>query len=112
MFGIYPIVNIARFFHYRNKAIIADEVGLKSDDIGVSLSDKLLDITSATPLHRSLILSAYVPMILASISLIAYVPIRASYHHANVWWLAISALIYMVLLLPTAMVWIKKVHPM
>src|SRR6266480_3401128 len=60
---------------------IAREIEIMADDIGTSVSDKVMDIISAPRWwQKGLIIAAYVPIFLGSLWLIAYIPIRVWYH--------------------------------
>jgi hypothetical protein len=77
LFTLFLSLSVARSASCKRlEAQIAAEIGIGADDIGVSVSDNVVYIAKATLLHRCLILAAYVPVILGSIALIAYVPIR------------------------------------
>jgi hypothetical protein len=110
LFTLFLSLSVARSASCKRlEAQIAAELGI-TIDIGVSISDRVLDITSATRMHKAVILIAYIPVILGSLALVAYIPIRASYQGTSPWLLGISTTAYAILLLPIAVVWIKRVH--
>jgi len=74
------------------------------------VSDKIMDIEAARPVYRLIILTAYAPIIVAGISLIVYVLFEAIHHHANVWIVIVSIVLYVVLLAPSTIVWFKQFH--
>jgi hypothetical protein len=89
---------------------IASEVGVNVGSIGVTVSDKIMDIEAARPVYRIIILTAYAPIIVAGISLIVYVLFEAIHHHANVWIVIVSIVLYVALLAPSTTVWFKQFH--
>jgi hypothetical protein len=87
---------------------IIDLVGLDSGNIGVAVSDKVMDPNAAEPRQILVILAAYVPVFLAILGLTAYVLVRAFSHHTHLWAIIIAIILYVILLIPPAIAWAKE----
>jgi hypothetical protein len=87
---------------------IIDLIDLDSGNIGVAVSDKVMDPTAAELRQVLVILSAYVPVFLAILALTVYVLVRAFRHHTHLWAIIIAIILYMILLIPPATAWAKE----
>jgi hypothetical protein len=83
---------------------------LAPDMIGVTVSDKIMDINAAARRQKGVILAAYIPIFLAIIVLTVYVVIRAFRHHTHLWAIIIAIILYMLLLAPTGVAWAKELN--
>jgi hypothetical protein len=89
---------------------ISSIVKIRSDKIGVAISDRIMDIGVAPWPQKGLILAAYAPIILAVISLIVYIVAKAVLYHAHIWIIILSVMTYVALLVPASIAWAKQMH--
>jgi hypothetical protein len=92
----------------RLEEYIAVKAEVKVDEIGMSISESVLDIKRAkSRWHKGLIASAYAPILIGSGLVIVYLVIQAFHHDANIWVRVISMVIYAFLLIPIAVGWYR-----
>jgi hypothetical protein len=84
---------------------IAAETEIKADEIGMSISENVMDFERAPLLHKGLLITAYSPIILGSLLLTGYVAFQAFDHDTNIWIFTISATAYVILLIPIIPSW-------
>jgi hypothetical protein len=85
---------------------LAADTPVEADKMGMSMSNRVMDITKAPLLYKGLLAAAYVPILLGSLGVIAYIVYQTFQHNAPGWLRAVSLIGYGLLLVPIALSWL------
>jgi hypothetical protein len=106
-YALFLSLSIARTASCKKlEGYLAAKTPVEADKMGVSISDRVMDITQASLLYKGLLVSAYVPILVGSLSVIAYIVYQTFQHNAPTWVRVISLIVYGLLLIPIALSWL------
>jgi len=107
-YALFLSLSIARTASCKKlEGYLAVQAEVNANEVGMSISDRVMDFTQASGLYKGLLVSAYVPIIIGSLAVIVYLVFQAFHHDATVWVRVVFMAVYAILLILIALGWLR-----